>query len=481
MNIVAVSQRLLITLWVLLAASPAQGFNLLHIRNGTLLCARARYDMWGVEQSDWYALGKDDIQLAADLKLYAGHGINTVGLRLQDSGQHEPFFGPGGRPLSPEEAKRFTGLIGGIRRVYLGAVISLFSAEPEAWLASPDAYREAARQVAALIPEHHSTVLVVGDLFRTSPWQPGCPYPLNDLNNVIELGRLIKKARPDCLIGVPANIVPGASESELLYIASKPDELATWADALRTGQDPRKKTGNVVAIQADRFFLRRDVKGDDAAALSQYAKQVAKKRMAMQDPTSAPSGPQPHPPAAELADGWLRLFDGRSLQGWTTLLADPGAWVVEDGALTCRGGGGAWLRTRRQFGDFRLRLEFRIAAKGNSGIFLRAPLDGRASRFGMEMQIRGTQRQRVDDDTTGAIYAVLAPLVDAGKPAGEWNEVEITCLGPKVTIHINGQLVQNFDMDQVPKLKHRLRRGVIGLQDHGNKVSFRNIRIKPLD
>ena len=236
MNVVAVSQRLLITLWVLLAAGPAQGFNLLHIRNGTLLCARARYDMWGVEQSDWHALGKDDIQLAADLKLYAGHGINTVGLRLQDSGQGKPFFGPDGRPLSPEAAKRFTGLIGGIRRVYLGAVVSLFSAEPQAWLASPDAYREAARRVAALIPEHHSTVLVVGDLFGTSPWQPGCPYPLNDLNNVIELGRLIKKARPDCLIGVPANIVPGSSKSELFYIVSKPDELAAWADALRTGQ-----------------------------------------------------------------------------------------------------------------------------------------------------------------------------------------------------------------------------------------------------
>ena len=89
-------------------------------------------------------------------------------------------------------------------------------------------------------------------------------------------------------------------KSELFYIASKPDELAAWADALRTGQDPRKKTGNVVAIQADRFFLRRGVKSDVAAPLSQYAKRVAKTRMAvaMQGPTSAPDSSPAHLSAA---------------------------------------------------------------------------------------------------------------------------------------------------------------------------------------
>ena len=96
------------------------------------------------------------------------------------------------------------------------------------------------------------------------------------------------------------------------------------------------------------------------------------------------------------------------------------------------------------------------------------------------MQIRGVHRDKVNTDTTGAIYAVRPPREDASNPPGEWNQVEIACRGSKVTITVNGRVVQDFDADAVPELKGRLRRGVIGLQDHGCQVWFRRIRIKEL-
>jgi len=110
-----------------------------------------------------------------------------------------------------------------------------------------------------------------------------------------------------------------------------------------------------------------------------------------------------------------------------------------------------------------------------------APLDARASQFGMEMQILGVTGSGNPRDMTGAIYGALAPSEDAARPPGSWNEAEITCRGARVKIRINGQLVQDFDMDQVDELRERLRCGVVGLQDHGDEVWFRNVRIKTLE
>ncbi len=184
----------------------------------------------------------------------------------------------------------------------------------------------------------------------------------------------------------------------------------------------------------------------------------------------------------EEADGWQPLFDGRSLEGWTTLRTDWGAWHVRDGAIVCDGSTmGPWLRTRRRFESFVLRLEYRISEKGNSGVFVRAPLDGRASRFGFEVQIMGRRPDPLDDQySTGAIYAALPPKEDASRPVGQWNELEVTCDGPMLQVRVNGRGVQDVDTRNVAVLKDRRRQGRIGLQDHGDKVWFRRIRIKEL-
>ncbi len=176
--------------------------------------------------------------------------------------------------------------------------------------------------------------------------------------------------------------------------------------------------------------------------------------------------------------GFESLFNGKDLKGWVVMGSE--SWKVEDGVIVCTGQGGGWLRSEKEYGDFVLRMEYRISKGGNSGIFLRASLQGNPAYTGMEVQILDDHGREPATWTTGAIYDVVAPKKNMSRPAGEWNQVEIICSGPWVIVWINGEEIVRVSMDENPKLKGRLRKGFIGLQNHGNRVEFRNIRIKPL-
>lgn len=176
--------------------------------------------------------------------------------------------------------------------------------------------------------------------------------------------------------------------------------------------------------------------------------------------------------------GFVPLFNGKDLRGWR-VIGTP-AWKVENGILVCTGKGAGWIRTEKQYENFVLRLAFRISKRGNSGIFLRAAPIGNPAFTGMEVQILDDYNRPPADYTTGAIYAAVAPKKNMSKPPGEWNHVEIICWGPWVVIWINGEEVVRVNMDEHPKLRHRRRKGFIGLQNHGSRVEFRDIRIKVL-
>jgi hypothetical protein len=182
----------------------------------------------------------------------------------------------------------------------------------------------------------------------------------------------------------------------------------------------------------------------------------------------------------EVEEGFVPLFDGRSLTGWT-VTGNPRGWAVEEGEIVWKGRGGGYVRTVGEFGDFILRLEWRIVRGGNSGVFIRFPRAGRASRIGMEIQILGDSGSPPHKNGTGAVYDVVAPLVNAARPEGEWNQFEIHCRGPLLKVRLNERLIQDVNLDADPELRPRLRRGFIALQDHGHPVAFRNIRILPLD
>ena len=182
----------------------------------------------------------------------------------------------------------------------------------------------------------------------------------------------------------------------------------------------------------------------------------------------------------ERKEGFVSLFDGKTLDGWWVLGEKKEGFKVNDGAIEWAALGGKGLYTRDRYDNFTLRLDWKINKKGNSGIYLRAPRQGRQSKIGMEFQLQGDSGTTITNQTTAAVYDVVPPRVNAAKPEGEWNSVEITLNGSKMKAVLNGQVVQDLNLDENEELKPRLRRGFIGLQDHACYVAFRNIRIKKL-
>src|SRR5262249_14206632 len=89
----------------------------------------------------------------------------------------------------------------------------------------------------------------------------------------------------------------------------------------------------------------------------------------------------------EKAEGFKPLFNGKDLTGWKKYAARKDVWTVEEDMIVCKGDGGGWLGTDRDYSDFELRLEYRLQPAGNSGVYIRAPEAGHISRDGMEIQI----------------------------------------------------------------------------------------------
>jgi len=202
--------------------------------------------------------------------------------------------------------------------------------------------------------------------------------------------------------------------------------------------------------------------------------------------------------AAERSAGWRLLFDGKTTAGWRGFLQDsvPSGWQVVDGALTRVASGGDIL-TRDKFRNFELTLEWNIAAGGNSGIFYRGSEDDDAVYWNApEMQVlddAGHPDGKSRLTAAGAAYDVYPSPPGAVKPAGQWNQVRLVVKGKHVEHWLNGVKVVEYQFgspDWTAKVKAskfashphygRNTTGYIGLQDHGDQVAFRNIKIRVL-
>jgi hypothetical protein len=175
------------------------------------------------------------------------------------------------------------------------------------------------------------------------------------------------------------------------------------------------------------------------------------------------------------AEGYRPLFNGKSLEGWK--LRHEGSqngWKVEDGVLV-NTPPSTDLYTQEKFKDFQLHIEYKIPHGSNSGIYLRG-------RY--EIQIQDDYGKPVESHINGAIYGRIAPSENASKPAGEWQTVDATLVGKRVTVVLNGKKI--IDNAEIPgptgaALDERESDpGPLLLQgDHG-VVAFRNIYLKPL-
>lgn len=198
---------------------------------------------------------------------------------------------------------------------------------------------------------------------------------------------------------------------------------------------------------------------------------------------------------------WQPLFDGRTTAGWRGWQQKtmPVGWKVVDGALTRVEKAGD-IVSLRAFGDFELEVEWKIAPKANSGIFYRVvehPDD-------KEMWMEAPEYQIIDDagypeplkptQKTAANYDLQPPGRDATKPAGEWNTTRIVVDGAHVEHWLNGQQIVAYELwtdewkRMVAQSKFKdhphyavAKRGAIGIQDHGDWVAFRTIRIRELE
>ncbi len=213
----------------------------------------------------------------------------------------------------------------------------------------------------------------------------------------------------------------------------------------------------------------------------------------------------------EQAEGWELLFDGKTLNGWRKYGAQTigVSWKVDDGAIYLdaqqdpKGGwqaaDGGDITTDGVYGDFELRLEWKIDSCGNSGIIYRSVESDKyqyAWQTGPEMQVLDNACHpdaKILKHRAGDLYDVVSCSQETVKPAGEWNEVRLVAQGNHVEHWLNGVKVVDVEMgnDAWKKLLKQskwkehpdfstAKEGHIVLQDHGNKVWYRNIKIKRL-
>jgi len=225
--------------------------------------------------------------------------------------------------------------------------------------------------------------------------------------------------------------------------------------------------------------------------------------------------------AAEKADGWKLLWDGKTTDGWRTPKSETfptRGWKIHDGVLSVNenGGGestgGGDIITSKRYANFELTADFKITPGANSGlkIFVQpniSPIDkvtgkptGVGSAIGMEFQLLDDERHpdakagRDGNRTIGSLYDLIPAAKDKKvMPVGEWNQLRILSQGKHVEFWLNGRKTLEFERgsaafrDTVAKSKFKdipnfgeWDDGHILLQDHGNEASFRNIEIREL-
>ena len=210
--------------------------------------------------------------------------------------------------------------------------------------------------------------------------------------------------------------------------------------------------------------------------------------------------------------GWSLLFDGKSTDQWRGYGKQefPKGWIIEDGALKCNGSGrgeagakdGGDIITKEQYQNFELSLEWKISEGGNSGIFiLGQEVEGEPIYMSSpEMQVLDNEKHadaklgRDGNRKSGSLYDMIPAVPQNAKPVGQWNKVVITVYKGTVIYNQNGKNVVEFHLwtdewkkmvadskfKDWPNFMDPASKGYIGLQDHGDDVWYKNIKIKVL-
>jgi len=246
-------------------------------------------------------------------------------------------------------------------------------------------------------------------------------------------------------------------------------------------------------------------------AFGQNAKQTEKKTAPAAKKTTMSYTPLNVLSAKEKKEGFVLLFDGKSISNWHgygMTGMPPKGWEAKDGLMHCIGsgngeaGGGGDIVSNEKFKDFELKLDWKISEGGNSGIFILAQ-----EKAGQPIYYSSPEMQILDNDRhpdaklgkdgnrkAGSLYDLIPAKPQNTKPAGQWNTVSIICYQGTVVYNQNGVNVVEYHLwtdawkNMVKDSKFKdwadfvniAHEGLLGLQDHGNDVWFRNIRIKKM-
>jgi|YNPBryunderm2012_1023409.scaffolds.fasta_scaffold45634_1 hypothetical protein len=212
-----------------------------------------------------------------------------------------------------------------------------------------------------------------------------------------------------------------------------------------------------------------------------------------------------HAAGADEKDGFTPLFNGKDLSGWTPYLREPSAdpnntWSVVDGVLICKGKPNGYIATKKQYGNYVLRLKWRFPADskgGNSGVLLHVQekdkiwpnsveaqlFAGSAGDFWLIADDSGKLPELIIDperkdpkNKEGRHYFRIGKDEKIEKPFGEWNEYEIHCQDGNIKLIVNGKVVNEGKATAAS-----LKQGRIALQSEGAEIHFKDIEIKPMN
>jgi hypothetical protein len=204
---------------------------------------------------------------------------------------------------------------------------------------------------------------------------------------------------------------------------------------------------------------------------------------------------------AAAAEKPIPLFNGKDLSGWTHDLWDgqnkkpdtttpmSAVWSVRDGVLICQGKPPGYIRTQREYGNYRLSVEWRWpegTTRGNSGVLVHTSTPNALGAWPKSVEVQlalgnagdfwviGTELEVPDLEKRRMGRRHLNLTDGSEKPAGQWNKMEILAKGDELTVWVNGDLVNHATRCNVT-------RGAISLQSEGTEVHFRNVQLTPLD
>lgn len=193
--------------------------------------------------------------------------------------------------------------------------------------------------------------------------------------------------------------------------------------------------------------------------------------------------------AKSLNEGFESIFDGKSFTGWK---GPTDNYEIVEGGIRCKPGKGGTIYTENEYADFVARMEFKLPPGGNNGLAIRYPGSGDTAYVGMcELQVLDSEHPKYanldDRQYHGSAYGMKAAHRGYLRDAGQWNFQEVTVVGPKIMVELNGTMILNCDVSEItdymgksPHPGKNRSKGHFGLAGHNDPVEYRNLSIKKI-